>query len=41
MWSNSCLNVVEIHTIKSRGEKDTVLVLAIVLSGILSLVVLK
>lgn len=38
IWVNFCLNVVEIHTYKTSGEKHTVPILVAVLSGILSLV---
>lgn len=35
IWVSFCLNVIEIHTFKNLGEKDTVPILAAVLSGIL------
>lgn len=34
IWVNFCLNVIEIHSFKNHGEKDTVPVLVAVLSGI-------
>lgn len=38
IWAIFCLNVIEIHSFKNSGEKDTVPVLVAVLTGILSLV---